>query len=287
LQRSGFALVQSELLSRTLQEKALVACADLLREPGAETHPSDPKRYKMLKRSELDLGSEARNCTSTADGTSKAKQALLEYWLSLQQVKAKVLRQLAEGLYLPADFFVERHATENDSLRLLHYPPAPSSGNRCKEHSDYGSITLLTADDVVGLEFWSNEDEAWLPMPSAVADPGQQRGVLVLNAGSLLNGWTQGAIKATLHRVAGPASLHSRTPKKLLEDASLRDRHSLAFFVDLDPDVSLFDVASGGGVPEGVSSVADYVRWRCGAGGDGVNFASGERPADATICSPK
>lgn len=277
LRDSGFLLVRSAALPQMLKQRALAASATLLGEDPVEVHPSDPKRYRMLRRKDLKIlasGDPAKG-TSTLMG---ARATLVEFWTALEKIKFEILRLLAEGLGLESSFFTERHATDNDSLRLLHYPPAPGSGNRCKEHSDYGSLTLLCTDAAAGLEFWSEDKESWLPVPTEVED-GDERAVLVVNAGSLLSSWTRGDIRATLHRVAGPASLRSATPRALLEHAAARDRYSVAFFADPDPGVHLSEVAGGTeAVPPGVRTVADYVRWRCGLDGEGVSYAPGEAP---------
>mmetsp|Transcript_12813 Transcript_12813/g.40416 ORF Transcript_12813/g.40416 Transcript_12813/m.40416 type:complete len:349 (-) Transcript_12813:118-1164(-) len=258
LQGSGFLLLRSAELPGDLQRRALTACRELLGDDSlASTHPSDPKRYAMLRRSDL-------ACHDSDAG--HARRTLSEYWAAVDAVKSRVLRALARGLELDADFFAARHSQQNNSLRLLHYPPCPDSGNRCKEHSDYGTITLLSTDGTPGLEIWDDAESKWTPIPEVAA------GTMILNAGSLLSGWTRGAIRATLHRVAGPASLHSGSSAEQLRRAAAEDRYSLAFFVDPDPELRLTDV-EGGDAPGGV---ADYVRWRCGAAGEGVSFAPGE-----------
>lgn len=284
LRQSGFLLITCDALSRKLQQRSIVACQDLLHgdRSGVEKHPSDPKRYRMLRRADLVASGGETACGNISTLAPLSPEATLaEYWAAVESVKRELLTAIALGLGLEGDFFAKRHATDNDTLRLLHYPPSPGVGNRCKEHSDYGSVTLLSTDDTAGLEIWNDAVGMWAPVPSmADVSLAGDAGLLVVNAGSLLSSWTCGEVRATLHRVAGPASLRSGTAAERLETAAARHRYSLAFFVDPDADVQLNDLAgdcaAAADWPEGVSSIADYVRWRCGAAGAGVGFTAAE-----------
>mmetsp|Transcript_64196 Transcript_64196/g.200997 ORF Transcript_64196/g.200997 Transcript_64196/m.200997 type:complete len:328 (-) Transcript_64196:4-987(-) len=288
LQRSGFLLAHSSALPAALLQRALLACKELLSEraAGVEQHPSDPKRYRMLRRADLESESSPVPDAGGGGGTlagaagDEARAVLLDYWEALAKVKELILRALARGLDLEDDFFACRHREGNDALRLLHYPPAPGAGNRCKEHSDYGTITLLGTDGTAGLEIWDDASGLWAPVPDGGAASGvaaNGRGALVVNAGSLLSAWTNDAVRATLHRVAGPASVKSGSPPERLLEAASTHRYSMALFVDPDPGLALRELA--GDIPASVEasgSVADYVRWRCGVAGEGVNYAPGE-----------
>lgn len=95
-------------------------------------------------------------------------------------------------------------------------------------------------------------------------------GALVVNVGSLLSGWTRGELRATLHRVAGPASPRSRSPAAKLRAAVAVGRTSLAFFADPNEGVSLH-IREGNATSQlplhgerAFSSVAEYIRFRSG-----------------------
>lgn len=129
----------------------------------------------------------------------------------------RIQRVFSVALDVEAEFFVRHHQGENVSLRLLYYP---SSGiNTVKEgqlgagaHTDYGMITLLFQKDIGGLEVL-DADDSWLqvaPLNDAI----------VINTGDLMERWTNGKFRSTLHRVQ---------PKTGLED-----RYSIAIFVDPD-----------------------------------------------------
>lgn len=337
LQDSGFLLVQSPLLTPQFQSEALCAASCFLdsgrpslpsqtarKEDGNDddqnnnddnnsqheqddsamniviSHPTDPKLYAMLKYDDINLHVlHQRN-----------KEILKKYMDILRKIKMDILRHIALGLDLDnninnnngnndregcnCNFLSNLHSHHNDTLRLISYYPTNSSKtkNRCKEHSDYGTLTLLSTDGVSGLELYDSNQKCWLPVPHV-------EGTLVVNIGSLLSGWTGGKLKATLHRVAGPASEGSGVSREDLLMAVRCRRTSIAFFVDPNEDVSNLlrvegrngiDVGNsvgnsvggqGGGLQEalGGMSIKEYIQWRSGGIGVdriGVSFTRNE-----------
>ena len=99
-------------------------------------------------------------------------------------------------------------------LGMYHYPPPVNTDDpdECSlgEHTDYGVLTILKQDDVGGLEI-QTETGQWIPAPPIP-------GTFVVNLGDMLEVWTNGAYKATSHRV-----------KKI---RSGKDRISVAFFFE-------------------------------------------------------
>ncbi len=132
------------------------------------------------------------------------RSAALELHRAAVAVARKILSLLATCLDLPTDFFNARHRGENITLRYLHYPAGLAARSHAQlgagAHTDYGSITLLLQDDVGGLEVRS-VDGQWrtaIPVPDTI----------VINAGDLMERWTNGRFRSTLHRVRpvrGPA----------------------------------------------------------------------------------
>jgi len=102
-------------------------------------------------------------------------------------------------------------------LRLLHYPSQPPSTPDdvygSAPHTDFGFITLLAQDDVGGLQVKS-PDGAWIDAPP-------RAGTFVMNVGQMLHQWSNGALRATPHRVI---------------NRSGRERYSVPFF--FDPNVA-------------------------------------------------
>jgi isopenicillin N synthase-like dioxygenase len=122
---------------------------------------------------------------------------------------------LAEALGLPRDWFLPFFDKPTLFLRLLHYPRQPDEAGLygSAPHTDYGFITILTQDEVGGLEVRNRHDQ-WIPAPPI-------RGAYVMNVGDILQRWSNGRFASTPHRV--------RNLKPL-------DRYSTPFFFDPSMD---------------------------------------------------
>lgn len=270
LRTSGFLLVTSPVLSPDLQNRALEAACKFLESkrnlPDVKiiSHPTDPKEYAMLDSH--------RKCYDVAP-------ALKEYMEAMQVIKMDILRHIAKGLELDDECYFEKlHNENNDTLRLIKYnSTTEENGNRCKEHSDYGTITLLSTDGVCGLEVC--HEGLWYPVPHV-------NGALVVNIGSLLSGWTKGNLLATLHRVAGPASSESQSPREGILKAAKSTRTSIAFFADPNENVSK-SLSLRIGEDENLMketlngmSISEYILYRSGGCGNdrvGIDFIKNEK----------
>ena len=336
LRTSGFLLVRTHLLPRRLQGRALDAARRYLGPGGVVghrrgvvvPHPTDPKTYVMfegidsLRRVDASAGIDRDGINDDDDDdddddcaggeTTIAIDDLEEWYRAARATRTALLRCIAIGLGMAArrgddgsagredddaDYLVRLHDEDNDSMRLLQYSPGDAcTGNRCREHSDYGTLTLLLTDGVGGLEAYVDDDDdggfdgggigggkgSWKPVPYA-------EGAIVVNVGSILSDWTGGELRATLHRVAGPASAGRRgddVADRAYRESLLRavsvPRYSIAYFADPNSDVSI-DAELGGGA---ATRVSDYIRWRSGGSGSdrsGVAFTSTEESRLATI----
>lgn len=79
-----------------------------------------------------------------------------------------------------------------------------------REHTDYGVLTILAQDQVGGLQVKLRETGEWVGAPPVP-------GTFVINIGDMLERWTAGHYRATLHRV---------------RNASTTNRLSAPFFFD-------------------------------------------------------
>ena len=103
-------------------------------------------------------------------------------------------------------------------MRMINYPPLPPapaglarptntssttggdaadsdlSQFSCGAHTDYGCVTLLLTDPTPGALQVQLKDGTWLP-----ADP--IPGAFVVNIGDMIERWTNGLWKSTMHRV--------------------------------------------------------------------------------------
>ena len=111
-------------------------------------------------------------------------------------------------------------------------------------HTDYGLTTFLFQDSVGGLEICDQHGN-W-------QDVEPDKSVVLINSGDLLERWTNGKYRSTLHRV-----------KPMTRGT---DRFSIAFFVDPDSDteVKVLDSFIGADTPRRFSDVnaGDYIRRR-------------------------
>jgi len=143
----------------------------------------------------------------------------------------QILEHFATALGIKCDWFSSRHdETQGPSgtvFRLLYYPQldnhnAAGEDIRAGAHSDYGSITLLFQQiGQPGLEIKTPSGE-WKAVP---VDPlfhgtgGPTPLPILVNIGDLLQDWTGGLLKSTVHRVIFP-----------VEEGLRGDRYSMAYF---------------------------------------------------------
>ena len=137
-----------------------------------------------------------------------------DYYLAMEQLSQTLMHAIARGLGLPQDSFDSAFHGGISTLRLLRYPVRPPSsfdgvdpadvwtlngGERrymlARAHVDTGFMTFLAQDGVGGLQA-QHLDGSWVDVPP-------QEGSLAVNFGKVLERWTAGAIRATMHRVLG------------------------------------------------------------------------------------
>lgn len=147
------------------------------------------------------------------------RDTVLAYFSAVWRLGCDLHEAIALDLGLAQNFFADKFDRPMATLRLLHYPPrAVERGDAlgAGEHTDYGSITLLLTDDAGGLDV-RRRDGTWIEAPPI-------KGAFVCNIGDSLMRWTNDTYMSTPHRVRNPAG---------------RERYSVAFFLDPNPEVSL------------------------------------------------
>jgi len=175
------------------------------------------------------------------------RSIMVEYFDRMWQVGVLLHRAFAIDLGLAPDFFAAKFRKPMATLRLLHYPPTqtPLAEKQmgAGEHTDYGNVTLLATDAVGGLMV-RDRNGRWLDAP-VVAD------ALVCNIGDCLMRWTNDVYVSTPHKVVSPPG---------------RDRYSIAFFLDPDPDalVACLPTCTDAGHPAKypVVTAADFLKSR-------------------------
>lgn len=177
------------------------------------------------------------------------RDTTLAYFNAVWRLGCDLHEAIAADLGLAPKFFEDKLDRPMATLRLLHYPPrAVASGDTvgAGEHTDYGSITLLLTDDAGGLDV-RRRDGTWVEAPPIP-------GAFVCNIGDSLMRWSNDIYVSTPHRVKSPPG---------------RDRYSVAFFLDPNPEVSLACLP-GCSAPERPAkyppiNAADYLRSRLDA----------------------
>jgi isopenicillin N synthase-like dioxygenase len=135
-----------------------------------------------------------------------------------------ILTALEEALEMPKLLLTRHHVRRNYTMRLLHYPairgPVKDGQERCGEHTDWTTITLLFQEGQGGLEVRRRTGE-WISA-APFAD------CVLVNIGDQLETWTAGKLVSTPHRVRA----------NLSPDAAM-DRYSMALFCYADFDAAI------------------------------------------------
>lgn len=123
------------------------------------------------------------------------------YFRALSDLAARLLRLMATGLGLSAEHFdsmIDRHTS---AMRALNYPAIDHDPERlgASAHTDYGTLTILLADPVVGGLQLAGPDGEW---HNVEAVPGS----FVVNLGDAMARWTNDRWRSTMHRVQVPTA---------------------------------------------------------------------------------
>ncbi|ERN15140.1 2-oxoglutarate-Fe(II) type oxidoreductase isoform X2 [Amborella trichopoda] len=137
--------------------------------------------------------------------------------------RARVLaRLIALALNLEPDFFDKPEILGEAivTLRLLHYEGKAADPDKgiygAGAHSDFGLLTLLATDDVLGLQICRHKDA----QPRVWEYVAPLRGAFVVNLGDMLERWSNCIFRSTLHRVLSNG----------------QERYSIAYFVEPSHD---------------------------------------------------
>ncbi|MEI4279957.1 isopenicillin N synthase family dioxygenase [Klenkia terrae] len=211
----GYSPPKSESLSLSLGVASATRMNDFFEafNVGAsqETYPGSPG---------LPLPDYAPNTWPDVPGFQDA----VDTWFGEAARVARTLtRVFADALDLPADFFDAITGHSLDVLRMNNYALPPGTVDLdgeltgMGEHTDYGIVTVLWADQVPGLQVLG-ADGGW-------HDVSPVDGALLVNLGDVTARLTNERWTSTLHRVKPP-----------VVDGTIRRRRSAAFFHDGDVD---------------------------------------------------
>ncbi|XP_065858869.1 2-oxoglutarate-Fe(II) type oxidoreductase hxnY-like [Euphorbia lathyris] len=144
------------------------------------------------------------------------------YYYKALSAARRLSSLIALALNLDQDYFEKIGALNGPDafLRLLRYPGELGHSMEetfgAKAHSDYGMITLLVSDGVPGLQVCREKFKE----PQIWEDVLPIRGAFIVNIGDMMERWTNGMFRSTLHRVMPTG----------------HERYSVAFFFGPNPD---------------------------------------------------
>jgi len=127
---------------------------------------------------------------------------IMDFYVRCDQLHRQLMAAIATGLGLDKNYFEPQISGGDHVLRLLHYPAVPQAALskegavRAGAHTDYGTVTLLFQDGSGGLQA-QTPNGAYVDVPPV-------KGAIVINAGDLLQIWSNDVIKSTFHRVVSP-----------------------------------------------------------------------------------
>ncbi len=186
------------------------------------TKPNQSESFMMMREDGPDSkpvrdGEYLAGPNQWPDRPSGFRSTLERYNAEMTTLARRLVTMIGEGLGDTRGEMIAAFDVPTTWLRLLHYPPQdPQSDDDLfgsAPHSDFGYLTLLTQDDVGGLQV-RTVDGDWVDVPPLP-------GAFIMNVGDMLHRWSNGRLLSTPHRVI---------------NRSGRERSSCPFF--FDPNVS-------------------------------------------------
>lgn len=169
------------------------------------------------------------------------KQQCEDYHAAMLSLARQLISAVALSLDLPANYFEKLQRKPITIQRILHYPPQQGAISQEEigvgAHTDYGFLTILSQDQVGGLQV-RNRDGDWVSAPPL-------EDTFIVNIGDLVQTFTNDRYMSTMHRVINTSGV---------------ERYSIPFFIDLDFDAVVEPV------PTCVSTEnpAKYAPYTCG-----------------------
>lgn len=204
------------------------------------------------------------------------QEAVSTYFDEAGRVARTLTTMFADALGLPAGFFEGYTDHSLDVLRMNNYALPPGEVELdgdltgMGEHTDYGIVTVLWADQVRGLQVLGR-DGGWHDVSPA-------DGALLINLGDLMARWTNERWMSTLHRVKPP-----------IVDGRIERRRSAAFFHDGNIDAVIETLPTcldaDGTSAYGPTTVGEHIRAKLAGSRAGVANQEAEREAARVLAA--
>src|SRR3954449_5961824 len=230
----GYSAPRSESLSLSLGVEPATRMNDFFEAFNVGT---EARSYPGLGLDEADYG------LNVWPGLPGFRERVETYFAEAGRVARTLLRVFAVALRLPDDFFDALTDHSIDVLRMNNYALPPGEVTLdgeltgMGEHTDFGLVTVLWADQVAGLQVLGSEG-GW-------HDVSPVEGALLVNLGDLTARLTNDRWMSTLHRVKPP-----------VVGGRIMRRRSAAYFHDGNVDAvvatlpSHLDARPWGGRPD-------------------------------------
>jgi len=124
------------------------------------------------------------------------REACEEYVKAIEKLAYKLVQLISESLGLPPNRLNGFFEDQTTLTRLNYYPvcPVPHLALGVGRHKDAGALTVLTQDDVGGLEVKRKSDGEWVRVkPTANA--------YIVNVGDIIQVWSNDKYESVEHRV--------------------------------------------------------------------------------------
>jgi isopenicillin N synthase-like dioxygenase len=174
----------------------------------------------------------------------KKRDTFISFIKTSHSIATLLLDLFNESLGLPEDTLASLHrlkAVSSDAVRIIRAPPLPASERDAivlREHTDYGSLAIVynTLGGLQTLPPGKNEYVYIEPLP----------GHLIVNIGDALEKFTNGLLRANMHRVTAPPGAQGDFL-----------RHSLVYFLRPNDGVNFKRLEGSTRIPPLANSVVE------------------------------
>jgi len=208
--------------------------------------------------------------------TTGFTEAVEAYFDHAARVARTLTRIFADALGLDPEFFTRITDHSIDVLRMNNYAlpegtiTLDGELTGMSEHTDFGIVTVLWADQVAGLQLLGL-DKRWHDV--APAD-----GALLVNLGDLTARLTNDRWLSTLHRVKPP-----------IANGTIKRRRSAAFFHDGNPDAVIETLSTHRTATEPASypptTIREHIRAKLAGSRQGTKNPAAEREAARVLAA--
>lgn len=182
---------------------------------GADRYGGGVRRTDLFERLEQNFTPSNGGVDSQGNLWPEQPATLRSIWeryaAAVGALSSRLIELLADILELPDDLRAPWTDGRSCNLVANYYPAvapdAVEGRQRLHSHADHSGVTVLLVDEVGGLESRTSDGE-WLEV-------GHRPGAFLVQAGTLLQRWTNGLLPPNVHRVRAPAAGVDGRPDRL------------------------------------------------------------------------